>query len=241
VNSVNEVIKQTAKTGNGHGSSLRRLRVNQYLLGDMIRSGKYFILSFLLMALLVSAALGESRLGVYGGGGSRSISGEIQLESGFGLEVGLIIPFSDYLDLFGSVILPRKYDVAKPEGQTFSTGNYERTYSSLQFAALSAGMLFIGKFYDDQEYLPVVKLAFGKSWIYGSGNDGLTGADIEFGAGVRYVKDRHWSFQFLASRMMIDFTKLKVNGDSDDIPTDESSACTSLIFSAHYTFSLGID
>lgn len=207
----------------------------------MIRLGKYLILACLLTALIVSGAAGESRLGVYAGGGSRSISGEIQLRSGFGLEVGLIVPFSNYLDLFGGVVLPRKYDVDKPEGQTFSSGNYERTYSSLQFAALSAGMLFIGKFYDDQEYLPVVKLSFGKSWIYGSGNDGFTGADIEFGAGVRYIKDRHWSFQFLVSRMMINLMKVKIDGDSDDIPTDESSACTSLIFSAHYTFSLGID
>lgn len=183
----------------------------------------------------------ESHLGVYAGGGSRSISGEIQLESGFGLEAGLIIPFSSYLDLFGSVILPRKYDVAKPSGQTFSKGTYERTYSSLQFAALSAGMIFIGKFYEDQEYLPVVEVAFGKSWIYGSGNDGFTGSDLEYGAGLRYIKDRHWSFQLLMSRMMIDLTKLKIDGDSNEIVTDASSACTNLLFSARYTFSLGID
>ena len=196
----------------------------------------------MLSALIVFEALGESRLGVYAGGGSRSISGEIQLEPGFGLEAGLIIPFSSYLELFGSVILPRKYDVANPEGRTFSPDeSYSRTYSSLQFAALSAGMLFIGKFYDGQEYLPILELAFGKSWIYGSGNDGFTGSDIELGAGLRYIKDRHWSFQFLVSRMMIDLTQVKIDGDSSEIVTDVSSACTSLIFSARYTFSLGID
>ena len=200
------------------------------------------IFSFLILLILsLAPARAESRLGICAGAGTRSISGDLQLKSGFGLQLGLIVPFSNFFDLYGSIILPRKYDVDDPQGQVFSAGNYERVYSSLQFTALSAGMLFIGKFSPGQEYLPLLNLAFGKSWLYGSGSDGFTGIDFEYGAGVRYLKNRHWSFQIMISRIMIDFTKIKINGDSNDISVEQGAACTCLTFSALYTFSLGID
>ena len=204
------------------------------LNGD--KSKIFLVICFLILTFSSNDAFADA--GIFAGAANRSLSGAIALESGFGPELGFVLPFSSYLELNACLVLPRKYDVKDPQGQIFSDSDYYRLYSSMQYLSYSGGITLYGRFRQEQQWLPCIAFDMGKAVVFGSGKDGFSGLSIGWEAGVCYEFNAKWRFELIYSRLTASLSKMKLDGQISSLENEVSVTCNSLRFSAVYWLSL---
>ncbi len=204
------------------------------LIGD--KSVKIISLTLLIIAATFSQTSAD--VGLLAGAASRGLSGVIALESGFGPELGLVIPFSSFLELDAGFVFPRKYDVKDPQGQIFSDSDYYRVYSSMQYLSYTGGASLIGRFDPNQQWIPCAGLEMGRAVVFGSGKDGFSGLSIGWKAGLRYEFNDKWSFEIFYSRLTTSLSNMKLDGQKSSLENEVDVTCNSLRFMGIYWFSI---
>ena len=170
----------------------------------------------MLFSTLPPSSFADGRIGVFAGADWKSFSGDFDLEPGWGLNVGVSLPYSRNLELFAVFVPPLKYRVDTPGGQIFSLTGYEKSYSRLSSYSVSAGFALLGQFKTGQKIVPCLNLKFGKTWLQGSSKDRFSGINTDFGVGLRYHFSEKLAAELSYSWTTIDFTREKINGKSRD-------------------------
>lgn len=204
----------------------------------MISNGRNILITICLGILLAlsAPAVSQAGIGLSAGAAVRGFGGYVGLESGFGLDLGLAIPFSSFLELTGEITLPRKYDTSDPSGIMFATDNYERIYSSMQYFSYSAGMEILFRFNSEQVFIPIGGFQMGKAWIFGSGRDGYSGYTLSGNAGLRYKYTDNWVIQALVSYTSITLDKLKIDSYKNNLLPEKEESCNCVSMTAIYYF-----
>jgi|GEM_PF-1675686 len=204
------------------------------LIGESPLKRIFFSLLFVFSVIIDASA----DIGALAGAANRGLSGAIPLTSGFGPELGLVIPFSPFLEFDACFVFPRKYDVKAPQGQIFSDSDYERVYSSMQYLSYTGGVSLIGRFNPGQQWLPCAGLEMGRAVVFGSGKDGFSGLSIGWKAGLRYEINEKWTFQVLYSRLTTGLSQEKIDGQVRERENEVDVTCGSLRFLGIYWFAL---
>jgi len=196
------------------------------------KSSLVFIVSLLFLILAGSAYGADIRLGA--GISYKSFSGEFDLKPGMGMNITAGFPYSRNLELFAGFNLPFRYELDNSEGQIFSSGTYNKSYDKLSCFSLSAGFNLLGIFRDGQKLFPVAGLKFGKTWLGGSSKDVFSGINTDIAFGARYKINAKFTTQLLYNYSGINFDRLKIGGDGEDITGNVEESINSIVLSVIY-------